>query len=244
MQISCIIFLGGMISVLDIRVKKKIGTLDMDISFTMERPLITVVFGRSGSGKTTLANIIAGLLSPDIGMIRFEDSVYCDTEKRIDISADKRGIGYVFQEHRLFPHLNVKDNLTFGRFPGGRKSKTDFSKIVDLLKIGHLLKRYPDTLSGGEAQRAAIGRALFACTSFMIMDEPLSSLDLRLKNELIPYIALIPENFSFPMIYITHSSEEVKKLAGMVALINSGKLVSYDVPDKVYDQSGLRPFAA
>lgn len=229
---------------LDVFVKKRIGSLDMDICFTVQKPLITALFGRSGSGKTTLANIIAGLLSPDEGRIRFEDILYFDNKKRIDLPPYKRGIGYVFQEHRLFPHLKVKENLTFGRFPGGRKSKAEFSKIVDLLKIGHLLERHPETLSGGEAQRAAIGRALFACTSFLIMDEPLSSLDLRLKNELISYIALIPENFSFPMIYITHSSEEVKKLAGMAAIINNGKLVSYDVPDLVCDQNGARPFAA
>ncbi len=231
-------------SLLDVCVKKRIGTLDMDIRFIVKKPLITVLFGRSGSGKTTLANIIAGLVTPDKGIIRFEDSVYFDTEKKIDMPPHKRGIGYVFQEHRLFPHLKVKENLTFGRFPGGRKSSAEFSKIVDLLRIGHLLERYPETLSGGEAQRAAIGRALFACTSFLIMDEPLSSLDFRLKNELIPYIALIPENFSFPMIYITHSTDEVKKLAGMAAIINNGKLVSYDIPALVCDQSGTRPFAA
>ena len=167
---------------LDILVKKKIGTLDMDIGFSVERPLITVVFGRSGSGKTTLANMLAGLVCPDKGRIRFENSVYTDTEAGVNLSPEKRGIGYVFQEHRLFPHLNVKDNLTFGKFPGGRRSKADFSKIVDLLHIGHLMKRSPDTLSGGEAQRVAIGRALFACTSFLIMDEPLSSLDSRLKD--------------------------------------------------------------
>ncbi len=241
---SCILPLGRRVSVLDILVKKKIGTLDMDIGFSIERPLITVVFGRSGSGKTTLANMLAGLVCPDKGRIRFENSVYTDTEAGVNLSPEKRGIGYVFQEHRLFPHLNVKDNLTFGKFPGGRKSKADFSKIVDLLHIGHLMKRSPDTLSGGEAQRVAIGRALFACTSFLIMDEPLSSLDSRLKDGLMCYIELIPENFSFPMIYITHSIDEVKRLADMVALINNGKLVSYGVPDLVCDQNGIRPFAA
>ncbi len=241
---SCILPLGRRMSVLDILVKKKIGTLDMDIGFSVERPLITVVFGRSGSGKTTLANMLAGLVRPDKGRIKFEDLVYTDTDAGIYLPPDKRGIGYVFQEHRLFPHLKVKENLTFGKFPGGRKSRTEFSKIVDLLHIGHLTDRYPDTLSGGEAQRVAIGRALFACTSFLIMDEPLSSLDSKLKEELMRYIALIPENFAFPMIYITHSKEEVKRLADMALLVNNGKLVSYGVPDLVCDQSGIRPFAA
>lgn len=232
--------------VLNVHVKKKIGTLDMDISFSIERPLITVVLvlGRSGSGKTTLANMLAGLVCPDSGRISFEDSVYADTETGVNLSPEKRGIGYVFQEHRLFPHLNVKDNLTFGKFPGGRRSRADFSKIVDLLNIGHIMERRSDTLSGGEAQRVAIGRALFACTSFLIMDEPLSSLDCRLKDDLIPYIALIHENFSFPMIYITHSADEVEKLADMVALIHNGKLVSYGGPDQIYDQSGIRSFVA
>ncbi|NLV81990.1 MAG: ATP-binding cassette domain-containing protein [Synergistaceae bacterium] len=229
---------------LNICVKKRIGTLDMDISFVVERPLITALFGRSGAGKTTLANMLVGLIRPDAGRIKFENSVYTDTERGINLSPNKRGIGYVFQEHRLFPHMKVKNNLTFGQFPGGRKSRTEFSKIVELLDIGHLTERYPDTLSGGEAQRVAIGRALFACNSFLIMDEPLSSLDSSLKDGLMRYIALIPKNFSFPMIYITHSKEEVKRLAEMVALINNGKLVSYNIPDLVYDQSGIRPFAA
>lgn len=229
---------------LDIFVEKKIGNFDMDICFKVGEPSITVLFGRSGSGKTTLAKMIAGLIPPDKGKIKFENSVYTDTEKGINMSPDKRGIGYVFQEHRLFPHLKVKENLSFGMSYGGRKSKAEFSKIVDLLGIGHILERYPETLSGGEAQRVAIGRALFACTSFLIMDEPLSSLDSKLKDELIPYIALIPKNFSFPMIYITHSTDEVKKLAGMVAVVNNGRLISYDIPDLVCDHSGTRPFAA
>lgn len=229
--------------VLDISVKKKLGRLNVDICLTVEKPMITVLFGRSGAGKTTLANMLAGLVRPDIGRIAFADSLYDDTVRGVHMPPDKRGIGYVFQEHRLFPHLTVRENLTFGRFPGGRKSRTEFMKVVELLRIGDLTERHTNTLSGGEAQRVAIGRALLACSSFLIMDEPLSSLDSGLKEEIMGYIALIPENFCFPMIYITHSVHEVRRLADMVALIDDGKLVSYDVPASVFDQNGARPFA-
>lgn len=221
---------------LDVSLKKEIGTLKIDIGFKIERPMISVVFGKSGAGKTTLANMLSGLVRPQSGHILFKGAAFFDSSKGIDLPPEKRGIGYVFQEHRLFPHMSVKRNLTFGQFPGKRKSRMDFSKIVDLFAIGHLLDRHPETLSGGESQRVALGRAIFACTSFLVMDEPLSSLDNEIKNGLIDYIALIPDNFSIPLIYITHSIYEVSRLAERVLVIDGGKLISSGDPGAILKQ--------
>jgi len=224
---------------IDVFVKKELGDLKIDIKFQIGHPMIYAVFGRSGAGKTTLANMLSGLVKPDSGHISFDKITFFDSDSSIDMPPERRGIGYVFQEHRLFPHLSVRKNLTFGQFPGKRKNHADFSKIVDLFAIGHLLDRYPETLSGGESQRVALGRAIFACTSFLIMDEPLSSLDNELKNSLIDYIALIPGNFSVPMIYITHSKYEVSRLAEKVMLIDGGKVAACGGPDIIENNTDL-----
>lgn len=212
---------------LEMRVKKMLGDFCIDVEFTLEQPMISALLGKSGAGKTTLAKMLAGITRPDEGRIVFDGRVLFDSAAKLCVPPEERGVGYVFQEHRLFPHLSVKRNLTFGQFPGRRKSKERLSKVVELLKIGHLLDRSPLTLSGGESQRVAIGRALCACTSFIIMDEPLSSLDTGLKEEIMDYIAMLPQYFSFPIIYITHSMDEVKRLAKTAAIVADGRLESF-----------------
>ena len=209
---------------LEVTVEKQICDLNMKADFVVERPVITALIGKSGAGKTTLANMLAGLVKPDRGRIVFNGTVFFDGAAGAELPPEKRGVGYVFQEHRLFPHLSVRRNLTFGRWLGGRKNGEKLPKIVELLGLGQLLDRRPDTLSGGESQRVAIGRALYACESFLIMDEPLSSLDAALKEDIMNYIAMIPENFSFPMIYITHDMGEVERLAEEALVIEGGRL--------------------
>ena len=208
---------------LNVHLKKKIGDISADIELHMERPQITVLFGRSGAGKSTFAGMLAGLLPPDEGRICFRGRCFYDSQRRINLPANKRGIGYVFQEHRLFPHITVRRNLTFANFPGRRGTSANFDDVVSLFELGRLLERYPPTLSGGESQRVALGRAILGCTSFLIMDEPLSSLDNGLKDVLLSYIAAIPRLFSFPLLYITHSREELEKLAESVLVIEKGK---------------------
>lgn len=209
---------------LTVSVKKKIGDLNMAVDFSIAKPAITALIGRSGAGKTSLAKMLAGLVRPCSGRIAFNETVFFDSEEGIDLPPEKRGIGYVFQEHRLFPHLSVRSNITFGRRLGGRKNGERLSKVVELLGLDRLLNRRPETLSGGESQRVAIGRALCACESFLIMDEPLSSLDAGLKEGILDYIAMIPKNFSFPMIYITHDMREVQRLAAEALVIADGRL--------------------
>lgn len=218
---------------LSVAVRKKIGRLDMEIAFEMEKPCITVLFGKSGAGKTTLANMLAGLIQPDQGHISFGSQVFFDSRTGCRLPPEKRGVGYVFQEHRLFSHISVKSNLNFGRFPGGRRSSVSFDQVVDLLGIAHLLSRHPGTLSGGESQRVALGRALLGCTSFLVMDEPLSSLDQQRRDELIAYLQEIPKKFFLPMIYITHNRKELERLADRVVLIREGKLAAYGEPGEV-----------
>ncbi|MDD3250804.1 MAG: ATP-binding cassette domain-containing protein [Smithellaceae bacterium] len=220
---------------LKVQVEKRIGHLDMKIAFQIEKPCITVFFGKSGTGKTTLAKMLAGLVRPDKGFISFKDNVFFDSRISRKLPPEKCGVGYVFQEHRLFPHLSVKNNLTFGCSFGGRRNGISVDQVVELLGIDHLLNRHPETLSGGESQRVALGRALLGCTSFLLMDEPLSSLDNQRRDDLMVYIASIPKEFSLPMIYITHNREEVAKLADRVLLIKEGKLAAYGNPDEVME---------
>lgn len=154
-----------------VRVEKKIGDLDINVGFAIEKPVITLSACLSRQDHAC-QHVASGLVKPDRGNVVFNDTIFFDSERRVNLPPEQRGIVYVFQEHRLFPHLSVRHNLTFGRWAGGRKNSEKLSKIVELLELGRLLDRRPDTLSGGESQKVAIGRALYACTSFLIMDEP------------------------------------------------------------------------
>lgn len=203
---------------------KVLGDLSIDAQLAVEEPSIAVLFGKSGAGKSSIVKMLAGLMKPDSGKVQFGDRVFFDSSAGINVPPEDRGVGYLFQEHRLFPHLSVKRNLTFGSFPGRRKSSVHFGDIVELLGISSLLERSVASLSGGESQRVALGRALLSCTSFMVMDEPLSSLDEALKAELLGYIASIPELLGFHTLYITHDRREAAKLADKIFIVKDGKL--------------------
>lgn len=149
-------------------------------------PGLTALFGRSGAGKTTLVNAIAGLLTPQRARISINGRVLSDTQAGIHVPPHQRRIGYVFQDARLFPHLTVRNNLLYGRFFARRNDIITFDHVVDLLGIAHLLQRRPATLSGGEKQRVAIGRALLARPRLLLMDEPLASLDEARRAEILP----------------------------------------------------------
>jgi molybdate transport system ATP-binding protein len=212
--------------VLEVRAKKRLGNFFVDVDFALPAQGITVFFGKSGAGKTSIVNMIAGLVSPDEGRISHERRVLFDSEKKFSLPPERRGVGYVFQQNRLFSHMSVKNNLLFApRFCGRPGGARLFDKVVDLLGIAHLLSRKPGALSGGESQRVSIGRALLACTSFLLMDEPLSSLDDERRNDLMAYIASIPSNFGFPVIYVTHSQEELSRLADHVLVVDGGRAV-------------------
>ena len=184
----------------------------------------TALFGPSGSGKTTLVNMLAGLVRPDRGRIVLGDEVFFDSDAKIDVPVHRRRIGYVFQEGRLFPHLSVRQNLVFGRWMRGlARDKTHEEQVIDLLGIGQLLTRRPGTLSGGEKQRVAIGRALLAKPRLLLLDEPLASLDEARKSEILPYLERLKAE-GVPMIYVSHHGAEVAQLAEIVVLIRHGRV--------------------
>ncbi len=173
----------------------------------------TVITGPSGSGKTTLLNIISGLIKPEHGYISVDGEVLLDRSRGICLPAHKRKIGYVFQEARLFPHLSVRHNLSYGSWFSGRlASHLPIEDIADMLGIRHLLKRSPNNLSGGEKQRVAIGRALLTSPRLLLMDEPLSALDRHRKDEIVPYLEKLHQETGIPILYTTHNPDEVGHL--------------------------------
>jgi molybdate transport system ATP-binding protein len=197
-------------------------------------PGVTVLFGPSGSGKTTLINAVAGLLRPDRGRIVADDWVLLDTGARRCLPPHRRRIGYVFQEGRLFPHLTVRQNLLYGRWFAPRDAKPEsLGRVVEMLGIGHLLTRRPGALSGGEKQRVAIGRALLACPKLILADEPLASLDEARKAEILPHFERLRDAVSVPILYVSHSSAEVARLATTVVALRAGRVVACGPPAQV-----------
>jgi molybdate transport system ATP-binding protein len=213
---------------LDIDVCKQRGAFNARVTFTSTTPGITALFGRSGSGKTTTIHMLAGLLRPDHGHIRIDGTVLFDAARGIDVPAEERGIGYVFQDARLFPHLSVRDNLHYGaRRTRGRAQQLKFDDVVTLLGLAPLLARRPARLSGGERQRVAIGRALLAQPRLLLLDEPLAAIDVARRGELLPYLENLRDRFSLPMVYVSHQFEEVLRLAGDVVVLENGAVAGH-----------------
>jgi len=195
---------------------------------------ITGLIGASGSGKSSLIQMIAGLLRPTSGRIQIGPDVVLDTAARINSPSHRRGTGLVFQDAQLFPHLTVRQNLTYGaRFARFPNAAITFDAVTTVLGIGRLADRAPSTLSGGERQRVAIGRALLASPKILLMDEPLASLDLNRKLEILPFIERLRDEFTIPILYVSHSAEEIARLATTVVRIDQGRVTAIGPPDDV-----------
>ncbi|NOW44388.1 molybdate transport system ATP-binding protein [Novosphingobium sp. SG751A] len=180
-------------------------------------PGITALFGRSGAGKTSVLDMIAGLARPDEGRIAVGGRVLFDAEAGIDLRPEVRGCGYVFQDYRLFPHMSVEGNLRYGwRMAAPDARWIAFEQVVEFLGLGGLLTARPRRLSGGEAQRVAIGRALLSGARFLLMDEPLSSLDADRREEIMRVIERIRDELALPILYVSHDRREVERLAGQI----------------------------
>ena len=186
---------------------------------------VTGICGPSGSGKSTLLLLIAGLLKPHSGQLRMGNDVFVDRARRIFIPAWQRHFGLVFQDGQLFPHLSVRDNLLYGheRLPAASRLFTP-DTVLQLLEIGHLLERRPALLSGGERQRVALGRALLYSPRLLLLDEPLSSLDDRLKQQILPFLKRVKDETRIPMLYVAHARAEVDFLADRILLMCDGRL--------------------
>ena len=208
---------------LQVSIQKQLEAFALQVSFVLASHGITVLWGASGSGKTTLLQCLAGLLRPDAGRIACREAVWFDAERGVCLAPERRRIGYVFQDVRLFPHLSVRSNMLFGRRFRG-PSGVSFEDVVALLGLGRLLHRTPSDLSGGEKQRVAVGRALLACPELLLMDEPLTGLDRGKREEIMAYIKAIPERFDVPILYVTHSDAELRFLADRVLNLEDGKL--------------------
>ena len=199
---------GGWIMTLSVHMRHDLPDLRLEVGFDAP-PGVTVLFGRSGSGKTTIVNAVAGLVRPKAGRVAIEDWVLFDIEKNLWLPPHRRRLGYIFQEGRLFPHLTVRQNLSYGRwFAPKNEQREDPGKVIDMLGIGHLLDRRPAGLSGGEKQRVAIGRALLASPRLILADEPLAALDEERKAEILPYFERLRDEVSIPILYVTHSATE------------------------------------
>jgi molybdate transport system ATP-binding protein len=222
------------------------GDFTVDAHFTAGAG-VTALFGPSGSGKTSIVQMIAGLTRPEDARITFDGVVWNDTDRGIFLSPHRRRIGYVFQEGRLFPHLTVRQNLLYGRlFAPARQSGISEDEVVTLLGIERLLRQRPVTLSGGEKQRVAIGRALLSSPRLILMDEPLSALDRSRRLEILPYIERIRDEIRIPVVYVSHALEEVARLATKVVLLEDGRIRREGAPTDVFSdlsaaQDGVSP---
>ncbi len=215
------------IKMLSVDLEKQLGDFAVTASF-QSAGLVTGLFGNSGAGKTSIINMIAGLIAPDRGRISLDGNVLDDTALGLHVPPHRRRIGYVFQDARLFPHLDVSQNLDYGRRMNGLDRDADAEKhTVDLLDIGHLLNRRPAQLSGGERQRVALGRALLAKPRLLLLDEPLGSLDEERKAEILPYFIRLRDEASVPMVFVSHDAGEMRRLATNVVMLKRGKVVAF-----------------
>jgi molybdate transport system ATP-binding protein len=212
---------------LRVDVVKKLGEFTLEASFTSEGR-VTGLFGASGAGKTSLINMIAGLVKPDRGTIALDGEALDDSAAGLHIPPHRRRIGYVFQDARLFPHLDVRQNLDYGR----RMNRLDHDpaqqkRVIDLLDIGALLNRRPGRLSGGERQRVAFGRALLSKPKLLLLDEPLGALDEERKREILPYLVRLRDEAGIPMVYVSHDAAELRQLATQIVMLRGGRITAF-----------------
>lgn len=211
--------------VLELNCSFQRGAFSLQAAQTLDMP-ITGILGASGSGKSTLLALIAGLLKPQQGSIRLNQQVLCDSQRKLWVPPHQRHIGLVFQDGQLLPHLSVRHNLLYGYNnlqPDQRRFSLD--SIVELLEISSLLERRPNTLSGGEKQRVALGRAVLYSPELLLLDEPLSALDERLKQQILPFFLRIYAECKIPMIYVTHARSEINYLTDYQLRVENGELV-------------------
>lgn len=224
---------------IEIDVTRQRGAFTLQARFEAASEGVIALFGRSGAGKTTLINLIAGLERPDAGRIVLDGRVLYDSEAGAIVPPERRRLGYVFQDGRLFPHLSVRRNLAYGRH--GNPDGAAFDRIVDLLELRPLLGRKPGTLSGGEKQRVAIGRALLSQPDALLMDEPLASLDAGRKAEILDYIERLRAETHLPIVYVSHASDEIVRLADTLVLLSDGKVAAVGPIEDLMSRLNLRP---
>ncbi|MCE4567015.1 molybdenum ABC transporter ATP-binding protein [Maribellus sp. CM-23] len=220
----------------DIRLQRKEFLLDVQATVNNG---ITGVYGPSGHGKSSLLNSIAGLVKPDAGCITIRDEKVFNSEQKINLPVQKRNVGYVFQDIRLFPHLTIEKNLKYG-IKKGTNAEINFNELVDILNVSHLLAKKPSECSGGEKQRIAIGRALLSGARILLMDEPFSAVDVNLRNNIIPFLKAINLRFHIPMLVVSHDLPDLLSLTSDLLLLKEGKVKALGrFQDLILDESNL-----
>jgi len=211
---------------LSVNVQKIRGSFSLDAQFELPTPGVVALFGQSGCGKSTLVELLAGLLDADSGRIALDGTVLMDKALGVNVAAQRRRIGCVFQDARLFPHLRVAANLRYGAHRATDKPYVDLDTVTALLGLAPLLRRRCHQLSGGERQRVAIGRALLSQPRLLLLDEPLASLDSARREEVLPYLEILRDQLTIPMVYVSHQFDEVLRLATHLVLIRAGKTLA------------------
>jgi len=226
------------------------GDFSLDLDVQLPGRGVTALYGQSGSGKTTCLRCMAGLERPSQGFIEVNGEVWQDTDRGVFVPPHQRALGYVFQEASLFAHLSVRANLAFGlKRIAPAQRRVGMEQASELLGVGHLLDRHPQHLSGGERQRIGIARALLTSPRLLLMDEPLASLDTRRKNEILPYLQRLHDELDIPVLYVSHSQDEVARLADHIVLLDNGRalasgpigetLARLDLPLALGDDAGV-----
>jgi molybdate transport system ATP-binding protein len=215
-------------------------TLDLDLALDKK---VTALFGSSGAGKTTVLELVAGLKRPDRGAIELDGVSLVDVSRGVFVPARNRAIGYVPQDLALFPHLSVRRNVVYGlKKEGAPALKISREKLCRVLEIERLLDRMPDSLSGGEKQRVAIARALLTSPKLLLLDEPLTSLDQSLKERVLPYLERLRDEFTIPMLYVSHSPEELIALCDDVIVLQKGRCLAHGLPDELFVASNTNTY--
>ena len=227
---------------LDIAIAQRLGDFALDVAFTADTGRVTALFGASGAGKSATVRAIAGMSRPTRGHIRVAGETYFDHAAGTHLPPERRGVGYVFQDAKLFPHLSVRHNLLYGwrRAPAADR-RTHPDEVIDLLGIAPLLDRRPHALSGGERQRVALGRALLAQPRLLLMDEPLAALDAPRRAEILPFIERLRDELDLPILYVSHAIEEVVRLADNLVVLADGKVLAAGPLVETMRAPALRP---
>ena len=229
----------------EIRVQVPLDRFQLEAEFTGSKR-VTGLFGSSGSGKTTWLETMAGLRRSARGFIRFGKTVWLDSNARVDVPPEQRGIGYVPQDHLLFPHQTVQSNLESGKrraLLGGHDFEQMFQHVVDVLELGPLLERGVRDLSGGERQRVSLGRALCSGPRLLLLDEPLASLDLQLRQRILPFLQRVRDHFDVPMLVVSHNPIELQALCEDLIVLDQGQIVATGEPLEVLTRPDIFPFA-
>jgi len=214
------------------KLKSSSGDMILDVKLNIAKEKLVTLYGKSGAGKTSFLKIIAGLLNPDRGFIKVDDNIWLDTDKDLNLRPQKRNIGFVFQEYALFPNMTVKENLIFAMAKD--QNKKIIQELIEIVDLGDLQNRKPNTLSGGQKQRVALARALVQKPQILMLDEPLSALDQEMRNKLQQYILEVHKEYKLTTILISHDISEIIKMSDYLIEIDHGKIIDQGLPMEIF----------